>query len=540
MLSVGSNLMGMFGGASEGSQSSEIAERQLAIQQALADMGMEFAEGAWENEQEAIDYIYGQNEDFGTRQLDYADYARSWQDEQQNLRLLDYLFANERLGRMDQAMQEDRQRAIQQWNQQMGMVGGQWQTAQRMADESRELAIEARDYDRERLNWQREQLLGERDWAIDRLMQDIEQAQAERGEAAGRLSEDRATARAERGWDEAQFLQQVEQLQRERAYEVARNELIRNRAGDLGDTLQRTLSGLGELAPANYRGEPELNQARQMFMEQYGSAADRAVDRLASVNEAQLINRGVDTSTTGDVSRRDLLAEQVQPMYNEMVAKATQDALGYITGLNEQTAREYQDRLAGRERALSEVSQAFTPEIDALLQIRNAPSAASGDWASLSTSIIDRNLPSAIVQRDLPTAISPFQTRSGADYRAPLSPTGGMPSVPGSMPGMANQLAPPVASYGTQYSGVSPYGPNQLWNPLSWLTSASNFLGSVRPGNPGQWADRAAGGWQQAGQSARGLAEGLSGLFGDGPASQGLVSGDGAVDDFLMSGWGSF
>jgi len=446
-LGAASSLVGAISGAKSAGDASKAARQQARLEAEFNRAKLGMARDAYAREDEYLDYLLGLNTDFAEDWDEYRSYSRQWADADLNERKLARDYAHDRIGWGDHLSSNERQRQIEQQQLNQQLLNQQYERAMQELAYSRAMAGGERSFDQSRL-------------AHEQWMADQERAFQER-ELAGLQS----------------------QLQSERDFDVSRQEYIAGLAEQLGVNLTNELSNLGRLSAPEYLDETDFRRSQQMFMDQYGSAADRAADRIASVNESQLINAGMDTSTTGDVSRRNLLEQQVKPLYDEMIAKATQDALGYITGMNQDRRSGYESRLAGREQALAEVSSAYSPQLQAMLSLRAPESAATTAW---------QNVGSAIQNRDLVSA---------GNYRAPIAPQSRAQSIQNLNLGMIDQLSNPVATYGASPSTVAPLTSSAYFNPMRNMSTASNFLGGMEGPNSGTLSSQAASGWGAAGEN---------------------------------------
>jgi hypothetical protein len=256
------------------------------------------------------------------------------------------------------------------------------------------------------------------------------------------------------------------QAAQEREFDVNRLARMEDKAGYIGDRMEQTLSGLGSMVKRPEYGASDVNSAYQDILGGYMSAADRAADRVASVNEAQDIARGMDSSSTGESSRRRVLRDQVSPLYEQAQAKARLEAQQYISGLAGLQTSYGSQELARRNQTLDEVSKALSPELQALMQMKTPGSATS--------------------------------------YQAPTSIGSALQQAFNVNKGYNDQIANPVQTYGTSAPTFNLASLN-----LDNLSGGSSGGGSGGSNALG-WAQEAAKGYSAAGSGITDLITQLS------------------------------
>jgi len=167
------------------------------------------------------------------------------------------------------------------------------------------------------------------------------------------------------------------------------------------------------------------------------------------------MRKGMDRSTTGDVSRADMLREQVQPLYDQARLKAREDAIAYMTGVQRQRGTNQQQSIDFQNATYGNAGTAYGSPLEYMLRVGNAPSAANSDYLRLGSGILDRNLV------------------SGTDYSAPIAPTGARFDFSSISPGFVNLM--PSSAAGTAFSNVSGYA---NWIDPSMKTSAGTLFGA--------------------------------------------------------------
>lgn len=306
-------------------------------------------------------------------------------------------------------------------------------------------------------------------------------AENERQTALRELEEAQAIARGERTQDLRQFYENQVKLQAEqdymrdqyegallraedeRAYDMRFRDDLVSRIDGLRGALSTKQQSLGP-APKMAELTPEAIDAEVARRSaDYTADVDRAADRVASVNEASLIRRGIDESTPG-TARRGEVAERLAAAYQDATQRAYDDATSYITGrvssLNDNSDRRFSRR--GQELAeIASVEGAGIGELISLPQVSSTVGATQ--FANMiDTATYDRNIVSA------------------NDYRNPLNVNSSIYDrlTPGS--GMGATLNAPSAAVGEgmnlRRQLVSPYGSQNPGN------SASPFFSGAASG----------------------------------------------------------
>lgn len=359
---------------------------------------------------------------------------------------------------------------------------------------NRELAAQDYDFNVEELRRLQDQLLSERQHVLDRqveldrdaaqqrafqieqllqnqsisaaererALQELEEAQAvaagERDEDLRRLAEEREMKAIERDYMIDVFGQARQQAQSERDYDLAFRDNLTGRIDDLQSALDQTLSFLGP-APAIASLSPQdIEREILMREDQYMGDADRAIDRVASVNEARLISNGMDESTQANRRRRDI-ASQAASMYEQARTRARDEALNYISGRQGALVDNANAIMGNRSARLNETGQVAGAGLDRMMQMPNVGSAMGA--FSLASAV-----PSAVHTRNL---------RSANDYSAPLQVGSSIYDRTQIGTGMGATLNPQSAATGAglnlRRTLISPYG-NPNFNPGAALSAA--------------------------------------------------------------------
>lgn len=236
----------------------------------------------------------------------------------------------------------------------------------------------------------------EREFAKAQLAEAQAIAAGERDEDKRRFLEERAMAEANRDFVMQEYAQAKRQADAERQRDLAIQNQIMAQAGALRDQLEGTAAQLGYVPEIPRLDQSQIDSEIRRRTQQYQSDVDRAADRVASVNEAELIRIGLDESTPG-IARRGEVAERLAQEYQNARQRAYDDALGYITGRQDAMANNVGNIIDRRQAILGETGDIASSELGILQQLRNAQSAANVyDMASrVPTGIYDRDIASA-------------------------------------------------------------------------------------------------------------------------------------------------
>ena len=119
--------------------------------------------------------------------------------------------------------------------------------------------------------------------------------------------------------------------------------------------LDSTAAGLGFVPMIDPVTQAEIDAQTAQFTQDYMGDVDRAADRVASVNEANLIRRGIDESTPR-TARRAEVAERIAGEYNQARRRAANDALAYVTGSSKAQSDSIANLMAQRKGILGEAA----------------------------------------------------------------------------------------------------------------------------------------------------------------------------------------
>lgn len=365
----------------------------------------------------------------------------------------------------------------------------------------------------------------QREFQLNQLLRNQDLSQAERQYAIQMLEDARATAQGERDEDLMRFYQEREQAGSEREFsidelrrtqDIARQERledvrIRDRVLSQSDQLRQALfETFGELGEGP--AAPRMTQA--MLDEEIGrretramADADRAIDRVASVGEADLMRRGVERSS-GAIAKRSEIAERGSALYAQARERARDEAFKYMSGVQDSLFRDYEGQLKERSVALQDTEKAYGTGLDIA---RMLPQAASAN-----------NYRSPV---DVRSAVYSRQVRSGNDFRAPINVGSGIYDKEIGL-GMAQTLGIPSAADALALNPGSRlnagYASPSITSPSGFMGNMATLLnGSASGYNPAPYLQLASSGAQAAGSSFSNLLKVLQGSgFGGGQTFQ--------------------
>lgn len=302
-----------------------------------------------------------------------------------------------------------------------------------------------------------------------RALTEMEEAQAiargERDEDLRRFAEEREMKSIERDFMVSQFYAARDQAMAERNDDLAYRDAIFGRVGDLQSALDNAQRGLGELPVIPSLSMADIDAEIASRTADYIGDADRAIDRVASVNEANLIRSGMDESTPG-TRRRTEIASEAASLYDEARRRARDEALGYIGGRQGLMVDNANARMGQRGAVLNEVGQVAGAGLDTMLRVPTARGASSiyGMASSLPSGIHSRGISSA------------------NDYRAPLAVNSGiydnLPNSLGVGPDVVTRSGTNGMGVGLARTLVNPYGQGNF-NPGGALAGAASTAASM-------------------------------------------------------------
>lgn len=244
----------------------------------------------------------------------------------------------------------------------------------------------------------------ERNFALSELKKAQAIAEGERDEDLQRYYEERSQKEQERGYFLDQYDQQRNVAREEKNMDLAVRERYTDQLGGMQDAIRNASRSLGFMPEAPEIDPAELEREILRRTNDYQADVDRAGDRVASQNEANLIRSGIDASTAGD-SRRGDVAARLASEYKDARNRAYQDALNYISGKQDLMMKDFNADLGRRQSYLNEV---MGVEGAGLEELRSIP----GYTSEMDAFRMASSAPSALYSRNI---------QSAGDYRAPVN-----------------------------------------------------------------------------------------------------------------------
>ena len=340
--------------------------------------------------------------------------GQAWQNyynqQQQNLQNANFALALDQERERKEENQYRRQ--IEQLNR--SIAADERREQLRMSQEYKEQLMQERRVEIERQIQQDKEAARLSQLRLERILKNEELAEDERAFAIQQLEQAKAVAGGERDEDMRRFLEEREAKKLEREFAMAeytdskmradmerqddlrmRDQIMASIFG-LQNSLQQTQAGLGAVPMIDQISEADINAEFQNRFADYTADVDRAADKVASINEANLIRGGIDESTTG-TDRRGEVASRLANEYQKARVRAQDDALKYITGMSSSMTNNINDIMKQRTGILSEDASVAGAGIDQLMRIPTPRGTADQVRyaTSLPTSIYNRNVSSA-------------------------------------------------------------------------------------------------------------------------------------------------
>lgn len=331
------------------------------------------------------------------------------------------------------------------------------QVIERQIEEDKE-AAKQRQFYLEQLLQNQDLKQEERDFAVQQLEEVKSIAAGERDEDKRRFLEEREMAKIERDFVIGEYEDFKTQAQLERDEDLRIREEILAQVSGMQDALSGAQSQLGYVPEIPQLTEDAIAREIAKRESQYVGDVDRAIEQVASVNEADLIRRGLDESTPG-TARRGEIAARAANEYTDARRRAYDDALKYITGKTSAMSTNVNDIMNRRKAILGEVQGVEGAGLDAMMRLPQAAS-ATGAYRMASA------LPSGIYNR---------QISSANDFRAPVSIGSGIYDSINVPSGLANYRVPTSAAVNLA-SGVG----SAIYNPLAVsIDSPQNYMNNA-------------------------------------------------------------
>lgn len=213
---------------------------------------------------------------------------------------------------------------------------------------------------------QNQRLAGEeRQFALDQLQRAQEIASAERAEDLKLFYTNQAKAEIQREFMMGNF-QEAQAIAREdQNRDLAVRDRVTGQIDRLQGTVQAAYDSMGSAPTVERLTKADIDNEIARRTAQYTSDVDRAADRVASINEADLIRGGMDRSTTGTAARGEI-AGRLADEYQTARARAYDDALKFITGQSQSLTQNVNDIMSNRGAILTEAGGVAGTGLDAL------------------------------------------------------------------------------------------------------------------------------------------------------------------------------
>ena len=396
---------------------------------------------------------------------------------------------------------EKRYNSAEAFNREMARKSMDWMEEDRartyrLDDLNRDIRRDERAFAERELGEYKARLLKEREFEIERMLQmDREAARQyafkleqylrnqeitgqERERALQELEDAKAIAAGERDEDQRRFEMAKAQKEVERDYQIQqinnarvgfqqeRNDMLRQRKM-ISDRIQGMQTGL-ENVYAGLQDVPDITPVTQARIDaevnkrtdQYMGDVDRAADRVASIAEGGLINRGMDNSTLANSTRGDI-ASRLADEYQNARFRAYDDAMKYIGGQQNIENTDLNTILASRQQQLGQYGDTMSAGLSQMANLPNAPS-AMGYMSFMPQS--------AVYDRAVGSSANNFQDKYG--LRSGVSD--GYTGLGTSLAAITGVGTSGASNAGLNLgSGIYDYSPNNWSDPTSY---ASNIL----------------------------------------------------------------
>lgn len=324
--------------------------------------------------------------------------------------------------------------------------------ADRAAAQQRALALE--EYTKNR-----NLAANEREYALAELKNAQAIAKGEHDEDLQRYYLNQQRLQGERGYAQSMYDKMNERLVSERGVEMDRRNKITGRLEEYQRALEKTYSELGDLPTVRRFTEQDIAAEEARRATRNMADVDRAAEKVASINEANLIRGGIDSGTAGAKKRAEI-TEQIAYLYDQARSRARDDALAYINGTQGVLNTGFDKEVARRGVALNEVGNVSSAGIEQLMNLPGLPSAVDYNFF---------NIPSAGYDR---------QVVSANNYQSPLAVNSAIYDNLNVPVGMANSIGIPssaATNWGSIKSGIMGAYPQQFANPQGYMSIAANI-----------------------------------------------------------------
>lgn len=476
----------------------------------------------------------------------------------------------DRQAQYDTQAQNERQWQMNQYYQNQATSQREREQALLEMQRAQGIAQQEAQYSRDRQTYLDSMAYGERNYAIDQFNWAKQLAQMESDYSRQQFEQAASDKKADAAFDRTELYKAQQQLLSQRAEEIAE---IRRVQGVLGDErefdidtlrqnqalameeraidqqlrnlyvsqaqsgtqrVQDLLTSMGTPTEARRYGDADVAMRQAVLSSKYTEMADRAVDRVASQNEARLISSGMDLSTAADMSRGQV-ASQAAASYIEAETRAFNEAYQQVQGLNEMAMGNERAAFDRRNNLITEQMNAYLAPLQYLTQAPQVRSAiydkqltSEGQYMAPNTNaafyqpgtstVYDRAIQSALTNAPIQigSGYSNYNIQSANNYQSPLAVNSGIYN--GSVgSGMAQQLN--IPGLNAQFMNAPVYQMPQFNinnNMSSAYGGSSSAYGNMSNGyaqNNQAYLNAAAGAGQAAGSALADLGSTAASAF---------------------------
>ena len=390
---------------------------------ALEELGMKREEQEYQRAMEAFNRTIKQNErDFSETNLQeykdqlkserMADVERQLKEDKAAARLTEFRLSQ--LLRNQEISAAERERAVSEMEEAQRIVRGERDEERREYLSRKATAQAEQQFRMETFQDAQRTAKAERAFELEQMLRNQNISAEERRQALDMLAEAKATAGFESERDYQNFLTAQATRQQERdfglgifsdAQDIAareREDIVAQRGNimsaidDLRGGLRQTQRGLQDIPDVEVITEADFQNELNRRTQQNLSDVDRAAERVASVNEADLINRGMEVSDQATARRGDV-ASRLAAEYDAARGRAYDDAVQYISGRQGMRSSDINQILKNRGAILGEEASIGGAGIADMMRLPTAPSAnaALDFYRAVPTGAYDRSIGSA-------------------------------------------------------------------------------------------------------------------------------------------------
>lgn len=390
---------------------------------ALQELGLKREEQEYQRAMEAFNRSIKQNErDFSEANLQeykdqlkaerLADVERQIKEDKAAARLTEFRLSQ--LLRNQEISAAERERAISEMEEAQAIARGERDEERREYLSRKAIAQAEQQFRMETFQDAQRTAQAERAFELEQMLRNQNISAQERREALDMLAEAKATAGFESERDYQNFLAAQETRQKERefglgifadAQDIAareREDIVAQRGNimsaidALRGGLRETQRGLQDIPDVEVITEADFQNELDRRTQQNISDVDRAAERVASINEADLINRGMEISDQATARRGDI-ASRLAAEYDAARGRAYDDAVKYITGRQGVRSADINQILRNRGAILGEEASIGGAGIADMMKLPIAPSAnaALDFYRAVPSGAYDRSIASA-------------------------------------------------------------------------------------------------------------------------------------------------